>query len=244
MQALCDHFSGKGNSTRRIAEADRMNKYLHCKNKRSLSFEMFLTKFHKMFNIYEKEGEPMLGDAKLLFLFDRTNHDSLQVEVEALKANITTGTPVNYTTSANQLTTAVSQLADYVAKARVAGAVGTRTSNAGITDSNGNSINFDSWIPNWNQLSKGDHDKILDERRKKGVKLGKGGKVGCYTSGNRKALKTFRKQKKEFKRQIKAMKRIDGRKDDDSGDEDDDNDPSDAGDAFGGCKIKKTKKKS
>ena len=96
---------------------------------------MFLTKFHKMFNIYEKEGEPMLGDAKLLFLFDRTNHDSLQVEVEALKANITTGTQVTYTTAA------ASQFADYVAKARVVGAVGTRTSNAGITDSCGNSIN-------------------------------------------------------------------------------------------------------
>ena len=101
-------------------------------------------------NIYEKEGEPMLEDAKLQFLFDRTHHASLQLQVEALKANITTGTLVTYTTDANNLTKAVSQLADYVAKARVAGAVGTGTSNAGITDSDGNPINVDSWIPNWN----------------------------------------------------------------------------------------------
>ena len=65
MQALCDHFSGEGNSTRRIAEADRMKKSLHYKNKRSLSFEFFLTKCQKMFNIYEKEGEPILEDVKL-----------------------------------------------------------------------------------------------------------------------------------------------------------------------------------
>ena len=57
---------------------------------------------------------------------------------------ITTGNPVTYTTAANHLTTSVSQLADYVAKARVTGAVGTETGNAGITDSDGNSINVDS----------------------------------------------------------------------------------------------------
>ena len=149
-----------------------------------------------MFDIYDKEGEPMLEDAKIWFLFNHTHHSSLQVQVEALKANIPTGTPVTYTTAANHLTTVVSQLAGYVAKARVASAVVTGTSNAGVTNSNGNSINVDSWIPNWNQLSKGGHDKILDERRKKGVKLGKGGKVGSYTSGNSKALKTLRKKKK------------------------------------------------
>ena len=72
-----------------------------------------------------------------------------------MKANITTGNPVTYTTAENHLTTAVSQLADYLAKARVDGTVGTGTINAVIADSNGNSINVDSWIPNWNQLFKG-----------------------------------------------------------------------------------------
>ena len=142
------------------------------------------------------------------------------------------------------MSTAVSYFAYYVAKSRVAGAVGTKTSNAEITDSDGNSINVGSWIPNWNQLSKGDRDKILAERRKKGVKLGKGGKGGSYTSRNNKALKNLRKKNKKFKRQIKALKRTDGGKDDDSGGKDDDNNPIDAGDAFGGCNKKKAKKKS
>ena len=93
-------------------------------------------------------------------------------------------------------------------------------------------------------MSKGDRDKILAERRKKFVKLGKGEKGVSYTSGNNKSLKTFRKQNNKFKRQIKALKRIDGGKDDDSDDEDDDNEPSDAGDTFGGRNGKKAKKKS
>ena len=151
---------------------------------------------------------------------------------------------MTYTTAANYLTTVVSQIADYVAKARVAGAVGTGTSNARITNSDGNSINVDSWILNWNQFSKGNCDKILAERINKRVNLVKGGKGGSYTSGNNKALKTLRKQNKKFKMQIKALNRTDGGKDDDSGKEDDDNEPSDAGDAFGGRNKKKAKKRS
>ena len=151
---------------------------------------------------------------------------------------------MTYTTAANHLTTAVYPLTYYVAKSRVAGAVGTGTSNAGITNSGGNSINVDSWIPNWNQLSKCDCDKILAERRKKVVKLGKSGKGGSYKSGNNKALKTLRNQNTKFKRQIKALKIIDGGKDDDPGDDDGNNDPSVASDAFGGRNRKKAKNKS
>ena len=150
---------------------------------------------------------------------------------------------MTYTTAVNHLTTEVSQLADYVAKSRIAGAVGTGTGNAGITDSDGSSINFDLWIPNWNQLSKGDWDKIQAERRKKGVKLEKSGKCVSYISRNNKAWKTLRKQNKKFKRQIKALKRTDVGKDDDSCEEDDDNEPSDAGDAFGGRKKIRPRRK-
>ena len=150
MQALYYHFSGKGNFTTRIAEADRMKKSLHYKNERSSSFEMHLTKCQKMFNIYDKKVEPMPEDVKIRLLFYHPKHAYIQVQVEALKGNTTTGTPVNYNTAANNRTTAVSQLADYVVKSRVAGAVGTGTGNAGITNSDGNSINVDSWIPYWN----------------------------------------------------------------------------------------------
>ena len=102
----------------------------------------------------------MLEDAKLWLLFYRTQNASIQVQVEFLKVNSTTGTTLTYTTAANYLNTAVSQLAYHVTKSRVAGAIGPRTGNAGINDSGGNSINVDQWIPNWNQLSKIDRDKF------------------------------------------------------------------------------------
>ena len=67
MQALRDHFSGEGNASRRVAEADRMKDTLHYKNERSLPFETFLTKVQKMYNIYELHGEEMSEDAKIRF---------------------------------------------------------------------------------------------------------------------------------------------------------------------------------
>ena len=70
MQALRDHFSGEGNVTRRIAEADRFKETLHYKNERSLTFETFLTKCQKMYNIYAQHDKIMIEDAKICFLFN------------------------------------------------------------------------------------------------------------------------------------------------------------------------------
>ena len=83
----------------------------------------------------------------------------------------------------------------------------------------------------------------MAERRNKNINLGKGGKCDSHTSSNNKALKTLREQTKKFKRQIKALKRTDGGKDDESGNKDNDNDPSDAGDKFGGRNRKRAKRK-
>ena len=42
-----------------------------------MTFENFLTQTQKMFNIFEKEGEPMEDEAKLCFLFKKTKCDRL-----------------------------------------------------------------------------------------------------------------------------------------------------------------------
>ena len=34
-----------------------------------------------MFNIYEKQGEPMLEDAKVRFLFEKVKHAGIQVQI-------------------------------------------------------------------------------------------------------------------------------------------------------------------
>ena len=77
MHALRNHFSGEGNATRNIAKAERLRDTLHYKNERSMSFEMFLTQVVRMFNIFEKEGEPMEEDAKLRVLFKKDSKQKI-----------------------------------------------------------------------------------------------------------------------------------------------------------------------
>ena len=51
-----------------------------------MQFETFLTQMQKMFNIFEKEGEPMEEEAKIRFLFKKVQNNDLQKSDEALKA--------------------------------------------------------------------------------------------------------------------------------------------------------------
>ena len=59
-----------------------------------------------MFNIYEKEGEPMTDDTKTRFLFKQVQHANLRGAIEALKAQQTASVNVTYTMAANHLSTA------------------------------------------------------------------------------------------------------------------------------------------
>ena len=116
MEALRRHFSGEGNATRNMAEAKRMQESIYYKGKRAMAFETFLTQCQKMFNIYEKEGEEMLDEAKARFLFRKVQHAGLRSYINALKATQTTGTVTSYTMATNNLSTAVSELPEYLAK--------------------------------------------------------------------------------------------------------------------------------
>ena len=90
MKALRNHFAGEGNASRNKAEADRLMESLHYKSERAMNFEIFLTQCQKMYNIFEKEDEPMPEDAKIRFLFKRVQNQSLQPDIEALKVRQTT----------------------------------------------------------------------------------------------------------------------------------------------------------
>ena len=170
-------FSGEGNVTRRIAEADRLNENLHYKNERSLSFESFLTKCENMFNIYDTHGEEMKEEAKIRFLFKHVHHPELQSDIAALKASITTspaGT-ITYTTVCNHLSTAVSQLPEFIAKGRNISSLERTGASQSIYKPDG-SIICNAWIPNWKELPLEDKKKVLAERKKLNIKLGKDGK--------------------------------------------------------------------
>ena len=51
MQSLRYHFSGEGNVTHRIAEAELIRDTLQYKNERNLTFESYLTECEKIYNI-------------------------------------------------------------------------------------------------------------------------------------------------------------------------------------------------
>ena len=145
MTALRDHFVGEVNATRRIAEAERLRNSL-CYNKElSLSFEKFLTKYQNMFNIYEKQGEPIPEDANIRFIFDKVRHDGLQLQIKALKASIVTGTSILYTTADKHISRAVSQLSEYSARNRVISGVDARGTSDGMHNPDG-SIISNKWI--------------------------------------------------------------------------------------------------
>ena len=75
-----------------------------------MSFDIFLTQCQRMFNIYEKEGEEMLEEAKVRFLFRKVQHTGLRSSTNTLKASHTTGTNISYTMAANHLSTTTSEL--------------------------------------------------------------------------------------------------------------------------------------
>jgi hypothetical protein len=90
MKAIRDHFTGEGNTTRRMAEVERMMESLHYKNERALTFENFLTNCQKMFNVYEVHGEAMTEEAKIRFLFKKINHEGLRLTLDAMTTKFAT----------------------------------------------------------------------------------------------------------------------------------------------------------
>ena len=118
MKALQTHFAGEGNASRTLADADRLKETLHYKNERAMTFETFLTNLQKMFNIYDKENEVVPEDQQVRILFKKIKNKDLEIAVNALKAQATTGTNITYTMATNHLSAAVSQLPEYLSRQR------------------------------------------------------------------------------------------------------------------------------
>ena len=244
MKALKDHFAGEGNTTRTLAEAERLRETLHYKNERSMTFETFLTQCQKMFNIYEKYGEPMSDAAKVRFLFSKVQHTGLEGPIDALKAQQSGGVVITYSRAANHLSTSLSELPDYISRGRRGLAVVHTKGSSAIYNADGSIIT--GHIPTWSSLSKGDRDIVKNERKKQGIKGPKGGGPSkSNTSADTNRMKQLAAQNKKYKRAIKALKSSSS---DDtvptavtagSSDESD----IDAGDQFGGKNSKKKSKK-
>ena len=248
MKALRSHFAGEGNASRNKAEADRLKDSLHYKNERAMTFEIFLTNCQKMYNIYDKEDEPMSEDAKIRFLFKKIEHPGLTAAIEALKVKQSTNEELTYQQAANHLSTAVSELPEFLAKNRnVSGAKTTNTTERGdpsIYNPDGSIIT--GHIPNWRSLTNADRQIVHAERRRLGVIKNKGGDDNSSKSAKQKEaardnrLKQLSDTNKRMKRQIKALKRSSTNGDNDNVSDSD----ADAGDQFGGKAAKKKQKKT
>lgn len=113
MLALRDHYAGEGNSTRRIAEAKRIQSTLHYKTERALPFNKFLDMLQKMFTIYYEEGEELTERAKIDELLSKVQHAGLAAAIAQLRFQANTSN-LTFTVAANHLTAAVSQTPDYI----------------------------------------------------------------------------------------------------------------------------------
>ena len=155
-----------------------------------------------------------------------------------MKAKITLEPPgtVTYTTVANHISTAVSELPDYVAKNRTISGLQQSGASNGVFNDDG-TINTGHHI-NWLNYSPGDRKKVNDERARLG--LGKNKRrqdkpKGRTPSSNQ--IEALKKANAQHKRTIASLKK-DPPKETSQAEVNDIE--TDAGDSFGG-KAKKVK---
>ena len=240
MQALWSHFAGEGNASCWIALGERLRDTLDYHNKRSMAFEVFLSKCQKMFNIFETQREPMPEEARIRFLLKKTQCPQLQTMVASLKTRMTTEPPgtIRYPTVSNHLASCVSELPEYIQQNRTISAA-ILAPQSGVTCDDG-TIHM-GFLSNWRQLSPDERDKVTEERKKQKQKRKP---TGGQPSNVRTELENLKKKLSKNKRTIAALKnKIEKEKEvaNDSS-EDDGSQDVDAGDGFGGTREKKSKR--
>jgi hypothetical protein len=181
MEALRGHYSGEGNTSRRIAVAKRYRDTLHYKNEKALSFSMFQDKIQTMFNIFETEGEPVTEQAKVRMLLKKVEHPQLQIAVGTLRVLAHMDKDkVTFTECANHLSALVLELPDYklnrkvsatnskVRTKRIRGGGGAGTSLAskrkGIYMPDGSV--WTGYYSDWEKMSDADKQTVMDTRKK------------------------------------------------------------------------------
>ena len=241
LQALSDHFQGEGNTSRRIAEAERIRDNLHYKSKRALPFATFLAKLQLMFNIFLENNEAYSETMKVRALFEKVQHPQLATAVHALKVQSTMDPDsVTFTTASNHLAAEVSQMPEYSANKRNVSATHTGGGSGSAGGIYRDGKIFTGYYQNWKDLSKEERDKVMAERERLGIKpkaRGRSGRGRTAAAKTKRQLAAVVQDLEKAKRQIAAIKRTS--KSDGS---DEEAPTEDAGDAFGGRSERKNKK--
>ena len=195
MLALRHHYAGEGNSTRRIAEAKRIQTTLHYKSERALPFHKFLDSLQQMFTIYLEENEELTDRAKVDELLTKCQNPGLTAAVAQLRYQANTG-HLTFEVAANHLTAAVSQTTDYLmarkisstntsqrdgGRGRPGGRGGGRYGNNGRGGRHNRGRGRGNYQKpksgyyspaDWNKLSFEERDKIRKDRDSKGEQGG------------------------------------------------------------------------
>ena len=125
-----------------------------------------------MFNIHKKEGEEILEEVKVRLLFRNVQHTGLRSSIDALKSSQTTGKNISYTIAAHYLSTATSEIPEYIEKNARNGSgfqVGDGT-NGGDSIHNGDGSINTGHIPSWKSLPLKDRTLSIDERKRLGIR--------------------------------------------------------------------------
>ena len=179
MEALRNHYGGEGNASQCIATAEKLRETLHYKSERSMPFSTFLDRMQKMFNIFQEESEELTENAKVRELLKHVQNNQLQDTVKALQVQFDID-GILYTEVTNHLTSAVSELPEYLLARRISS---LKRIHGGGSEKGKNKFKQDSiyaddgtiftgYYSNWKSLSKEDRDKVIAERKKKNTNGG------------------------------------------------------------------------
>ena len=113
ISSLRAHYQGEGNTTRRIAEAERLRDSLHYRNECGLPFTSYLSEMQQMFNLFEMNTETYSDAMELRFLYDTIKHPQLMTTVSTLQVAQITGNTGSFTGAWGNLATMVSKLPEY-----------------------------------------------------------------------------------------------------------------------------------
>jgi hypothetical protein len=220
---LVAHFTGEGNDTRRIGDAERLEKTLHYKDERAMGYQTFLAKTKHMCNIFEEVGEPKPESAKIRFLLDWIRSTELQPIVQAFRAGMTLD-PNVYT-----FTTAANMIASQVTPKETKRSVSARGKESG------DKINKEFLpVKKWRALS-AEQQASIRAARDQNPDIKK-------KPQRQKSLLDKRDRKiKNLQKKVSALKRSANQEAEDESDNEDPN--TSAGDAFGGREEKKQAKK-
>ena len=167
MEALCNHYGGEGNASRRIATAEKLRESLHYKSECSLPFSTFLDRMQKMFNIFKEEGEQLTENAKVKELFKHVQHMQLQDTVKALRVRYDLDGITN-TEAVNHLTAALSELPEFQLARRVSAVNRIHGGGKGKHKRDsiyaGDGTIFTGYYSNFMSFSKEEGDKVIAER--------------------------------------------------------------------------------